>query len=53
MEEELIFKSYSRALLRNLKEIKAALKGKDYERAEKLMNEIIVDTQKDVETSIK
>ena len=50
MEDELIFKSYSRLLLRDLKDVKEALTAKDYETAEKLVNELINDTQKDVES---
>ena len=50
MEDELIFKSYSRMLLRDLKDVKEALTAKDYETAEKLVNELINDTQKDVES---
>ncbi len=50
MEDELIFKSYSRLLLRDLKDVKEALMVKDYETAEKLLNELINDTQKDVES---
>ena len=50
MEDELIFKSYSRLLLRDLQNVKEALTGQDYETAEKLVNELINDTQKDVES---
>ncbi|WP_175354267.1 MULTISPECIES: hypothetical protein [Bacillaceae] len=50
MEDELIFKSYSRLLLRDLKDVKEALMVKDYETAEKFLNELINDTQKDVES---
>lgn len=50
MEDELIFKSYSRLLFRDLKDIKEALNTKDYSRAEKLLNELINDTQKDIES---
>ena len=49
MEDKLIYKSYSRLLLRDLNNVKEALKVKDYETAEKLVNELINDTQKDVE----
>ena len=52
MEDELIFKSYSRLLLRDLEDVKEALKVKDYEAAEKLLNELINDTQKEVESVI-
>ena len=51
MEDKLIFKSYSRLLLRDLKNAKEALKIKDYETAEKILNELISDTQKEVESS--
>ena len=49
MEEELIFKSYSRLLLRDLQNIKEALNAKDYETAERVVNDLINDTQKDIE----
>lgn len=49
MEDKLIFTSYSRLLLRDLKDVKEALMAKDYETAEKLVNELINDTQEDVE----
>ena len=49
MEDKLIFKSYSRLLLRDLKNVKEALKTKDYETAERIVNELISDTQKDIE----
>lgn len=49
MEDKLIFKSYSRLLLRDLKNMKEALKAKDYQTAERIVNELINDTQKDIE----
>ena len=49
MEDKLIFRSYSRLLLRDLKNVKDALKAKDYETAERIVNELINDTQKDIE----
>lgn len=49
MEEAAIFKGYARMLLRDLKEIKAALKETDYAKAEKLIDDLIEDTQKDIE----
>lgn len=49
METELIFKAYQRLLLRHLKGIKETLSINDYETAEKLLNELINDTQKDIE----
>lgn len=44
-----VFKSYLRRLIRDLKDLKAALKSKDYEKAEKLIDDLIEDTQKDIE----
>lgn len=49
MEELAVFKSYLRRLIRDLKDLKAALKAKDYEKAEKLVDDLIEDTQKDIE----
>ena len=49
VEDKLIFRSYSRLLLRDLKNVKDALKAKDYETAERIVNELINDTQKDIE----
>lgn len=48
-EEMAVFKSYLRRLIRDLKDIKEALKNKDYEKAEKLVDDLIEDTQKDIE----
>lgn len=44
-----VFKSYLRKLVRDLKDIREALKTKDYERAEKLVDALIEDTQSDIE----
>lgn len=49
MEETAIFKSYSRKLIRDLNDIKEALKEKEYEKAEKLLDNLIEDTQKGIE----
>lgn len=49
MSEKGIFKSYLRVLLRQLKHLQTALKEKDYNKAEKLINEIIKDTEKGIE----
>lgn len=49
MEEMAVFKSYLRRLIRDLKDIKEALKNKEYEKAEKLIDDLIEDTQKDIE----
>lgn len=44
-----VFKSYLRRLIRDLKDLKVALKEKDYEKAERLVDVLIEDTQKDIE----
>ena len=44
-----VFKSYLRMLLEELKVLKEALKQKDYEKAEKLVDTLIVNTQKGIE----
>lgn len=44
-----VFKSYLRRLIRDLKDVRAALKAKDYEKAEKLIDDLIEDTQSDIE----
>lgn len=49
LENERIFKAYSRMVLRDLKDVKEALKNKDYDKAEKLIDILIEDTKKDVE----
>lgn len=49
MEELAVFKSYLRRLIRDLKDLKEALKTKDYAKAEKLIDDLIDDTQKDIE----
>lgn len=48
MEDRLIFKSYLRKLLRDLRDIKEVLQVKDYEKAEKLINDLITDTEKGI-----
>ena len=45
-EEMSVFKSYLRRLLQDLKE---ALKNKEYERAETMVDKLIDDTQKGIE----
>lgn len=47
--EMAVFKSYLRRLIRDLHDLKAALKAKDYEAAERLVDILIVDTQNDIE----
>ena len=48
-EETAIFKSYQRGLKRHLKKLKEAMQSKDYEQAERLLDELIEDTQKSIE----
>ena len=49
VEEMAVYKGYLRALMRQLKALKEAMKNKDYERAEKLLDELIEDTQNTIE----
>lgn len=49
VEEMAVFKSFLRVLLRQLKELDVALKKGDIEKAEKLVQAIIEDTQKGIE----
>lgn len=44
-----VFKSYLRRLIRDLKDLQEALNEKDYKKAEKLVEILIEDTQKDIE----
>ena len=48
-EEKAIFKAYQRGLLRRLKALKEAMQAKDYEKAERLIDELIEDTQAGIE----
>jgi uncharacterized Rossmann fold enzyme len=51
MEDETmaVFKSYLRRLMRDLKDLKKAIKEKNLEEAERLIDDLIEDTQKDIE----
>lgn len=50
MDDEMpVFKSYLRRLIRDLKDVREALRNKQYDRAEKLLDDLIDDTQKDIE----
>ncbi len=49
MEEMAVFKGYLRSLMRQLKLLKKALASKDYETASKLIDELIEDTQNNIE----
>ncbi len=48
-EEMAVFKSYLRRLLRDLKDLKKAIKEKNLEEAERLIDDLIEDTQEDIE----
>jgi len=45
MEDMSVFKSYLRRLLQDLKDLKNALRDKDYSRAEELVDTLITDTE--------
>lgn len=49
MEDMSVFKSYLRRLLQDLKDLKEALRGKEYEKAEGMIDKLIDDTQKGIE----
>ena len=49
MEEMSIFKSYLRRLLQDLKDLKQTIKNGDTEKAVKLTEQLIEDTQKGLE----
>mgnify|MGYP004565823665 FL=1 len=49
MEDMKEFVAFSKKLLRVLKKIKLSLVNKDYETAEQLIDELIEDTQGDIE----
>ena len=48
-EDMSVFKSYLRRLLQDMKDLKEVLKSKDYEKAEKMVDQLIDDTQKGIE----
>ncbi|MBO5523053.1 MAG: hypothetical protein J5986_05165 [Roseburia sp.] len=48
-EEMAVFKSYLRLLMRDLKDLKKVIKEKNLEEAERLIDDLIEDTQKDIE----
>ena len=52
-EDMSVFKSYLRRLLQDLKDLKEVLKSKDYEKAEKMVDQLIDDTQKGIEDNKK
>ena len=48
-EEMSVFKSYLRRLLQDLKDLKESLNNKEYDKAEKMVEKLIEDTQKGIE----
>ena len=48
-EEMSVFKSYLRRLLQDLKDLKKALKEKDYKKADEMIDSLIEDTQNGIE----
>jgi hypothetical protein len=49
MEDMAVFKGYLRGLMRQLKLLKKAISEKDLEQAERLVDELIEDTQNNIE----
>lgn len=49
MEKMAVFKGYLRSLMRQLKLLKRAIDSKDYEQAGQLIDELIEDTQNNIE----
>ena len=49
MEEMSVFKSYLRRLLQDLKDLKETIKNGEYEKAEKMTEKFIDETQKAIE----
>lgn len=49
MEDMAVFKGYLRSLMRQLKLLKKAISEKDLEQAERLIDELIEDTQHNIE----
>lgn len=47
-EHTLIFKSYLRALMRDLKDIEKSIKNRDLDTAERLVENLIEDTKQDI-----
>ncbi len=49
MEDMSVFKSFLRGLLRQLVELQKAIKNKDFDQADKLVSQLIEDTQRGIE----
>ena len=48
-EDMSVFKSYLRRLLQDLKDLKEAIRNKEYDKAEVMTDKLIEDTQKGIE----
>lgn len=48
-EDKIIFKSYLRRLSQDLRDLKKAIADKEYDKATKMIDKLIDDTQKDIE----
>lgn len=51
-EDAAIFKCYLRSLMRQLKQLKTAINNNNTEESQKLINELIEDTQNNIEDEI-
>lgn len=49
MEDMAVFKGYLRSLIRQLKQLKKSIKEENIEEAERLIDELIEDTQNNIE----
>lgn len=49
MEDKIIFKSYLRMLLQDLKDLKEMIKQEDYKKADNMIDNLINDTQSGIE----
>lgn len=49
MEGKIIFKSYLRRLLQDLKDLKEMIKQEDYKKADNMIDNLINDTQSGIE----
>ena len=49
MADKIIFKSYLRRLLQDLKDLKEMIKQEDYKKADNMIDNLINDTQSEIE----
>lgn len=49
MEDKIIFKSYLRRLLQDLKDLKEMIKQEDYKKADNMIDNLINDIQSGIE----